>query len=328
MRVLFIYRHPDMGYSIGKVFRPIETEMKKYAEVVSVYMPVPDYSIKGLWKNITVARDAVKNNHYDIVHITGTEHYLIPFLCGENIVVTVHDLGHLFNLHGLRRLKFWFLQVYSLKFAKAVTCISDFTVQELNKAISIATEKVHVIPNEIGADFVLKKKIFNETSPVVLHIGTRPHKNLSRTIKALKDIDCRLRIIGDIPDSDVKLLEKYNVIYSSISNLSDRELIEEYYRADIINFPSLHEGFGMPIIEGQVVGRLVITSDMEPMKSIAGEGAILCNPYETGSIRNAYLKGINDRNYRESIIKSGLENVEKYRLENITKQYLELYKLL
>ena len=82
----------------------------------------------------------------------------------------------------------------------------------------------------------------------------------------------------------------------------------------------------MPIIEGQAIGRLVITSNIEPMVSVAGDGAILCNPYDIESIRNAYLKGINDDYYRENIIKLGIENVKNYNLEKISKQYFQLYK--
>ena len=56
MKILYIYRHPDMGFSIGKVFRPIENEMKKHAEVDSIYLPVSNYSFKGMWKNIRYAQ--------------------------------------------------------------------------------------------------------------------------------------------------------------------------------------------------------------------------------------------------------------------------------
>ena len=55
MRILYIYRHPDMGFSIGRVFWPIEEDMNNYAEVDNVYLPVPNYSMKGLWKNIRAA---------------------------------------------------------------------------------------------------------------------------------------------------------------------------------------------------------------------------------------------------------------------------------
>lgn len=317
-----------MGISIGKVFRPIEKEMRKYAEVDTVYMPVSNYSIKGLWKNIKAVRKAVNVKHYDIIHITGTEHYLIPFLRGENVVVTVHDLGHLFNLQGIRKLKYRLLQVFSLRLAKAVTCISDFTVIELNKAISIDDNKVYVIPNEVDNNFVFKEKIFNDIAPVILHIGTRPHKNLSRTIRALNGIKCKLHIIGDISVEDKKMLKECKINYCVLANLSDKELLDEYYKADIINFPSLHEGFGMPIIEGQAVGRIVVTSNIEPMKSVAGTGAAICNPYSIDSIRNTYHKIINDSDYRNLLVRNGIENVKKYSLSSVTKQYFDLYKTL
>ena len=89
MKILFIYRHPSMGFSIGKVFRPFEEEMKKYAEVDSIYMPTSQYSLNSIWQNIKTTRKAINSKKYDIVHITGTEHYLIPFLLGEKVVVTV-----------------------------------------------------------------------------------------------------------------------------------------------------------------------------------------------------------------------------------------------
>ena len=91
MRVLFIYRNPGLGYSIGKIFKPVEEEMKKYADVDCVYLPVANYKPAGFVKNIRAAREAVNKKHYDIVHITGAEHYLLPFLKGQRTVITVHD---------------------------------------------------------------------------------------------------------------------------------------------------------------------------------------------------------------------------------------------
>jgi hypothetical protein len=103
MKLLYIYRHPNLGYSISKVFHPIETEMRNYADVDSIYLPVSNYSFKGLWENIKYVQKHCKNKKYDIIHITGTEHYLLPFLLGNKVVVTVHDLGRLLSLKGLRR---------------------------------------------------------------------------------------------------------------------------------------------------------------------------------------------------------------------------------
>lgn len=327
MKILYIYRHPDLGYSIGKVFNSIENEMSKYADVVdSVYLPVSNYSIRGLWANIRYVQKQLKKNNYDIVHITGTEHYLIPFLLGHKVVITVHDLGRLSNLNWIRRCRYWLMQVAVLKFANAITCISSKTFCEVLGEISIKKERMIVIPNPIDNKFNSFYKEFNFYCPTILHIGTKPNKNLSRTIIALKDIKCKLRIVGKVNKSDFDLLQVHNIDYSIVCDLSDEDILQEYKNADIINFPSYYEGFGMPIIEGQAIGRLVITSNIEPMVSVAGDGAILCNPYDIDSIRNAYLKGINDKNYRDNIIKSGIENVKNYCIASVTKQYFQLYK--
>lgn len=328
MRLLYIYRHPDLGYSIGKVFHPIEREMKNFADVDAICLPISNYSLKGLWRNIRYVQKYCKNKKYDIIHITGTEHYLVPFLLGNKVVVTVHDLGRLFNLKGIRKLRYWLMQVAVLKFANAITCISSKTLNEINKNAFIKKVRMIVIPNEVDNIFTFSSKEFNSVCPTILHIGTKANKNLKRSIMALKDIRCKLRIVGKVSESDINLLNTHNIDYSIVYDLSDDGIVQEYNNADIINFPSYYEGFGMPIIEGQAIGRLVITSDIEPMISVAGGGAILCNPYDIESIRSAYLKAINDSNYRENIIKVGTENVKNYRLKNITEKYFNLYKSL
>lgn len=328
MKILYIYRHPNLGYSISKVFHPIEKEMKNCADVDSIYLPIPNYSFKGIWKNIKYVQKQCRKRKYDIIHITGTEHYLLPFLLGKKVVITVHDLGRILSLKGIRKLRYWLMQVAVLKFAQVVTCISSKTFQEVQNRISLPIGKMVVIPNPIDSQFAFSPKEFNTECPSILHIGTKPNKNLTRSIMALKDIKCKMRIVGRVDKSDIDLLNINNINYSIVSNLSDDEILQEYQNADIINFPSYYEGFGMPIIEGQATGRLVITSDLEPMKTVAGNGAILCNPYDVGSIRGAYLKAINDSNYREDIIKAGMENVENYRLEYITEKYVSLYKSL
>ena len=66
-------------------------------------------------------------------------------------------------------------------------------------------------------------------------------------------------------------------------------MIQEYKDADLISFPSTFEGFGMPIIEGQAVGRPVITSNIEPMVSVAADAAILVDPFNIESIRECFF---------------------------------------
>lgn len=326
MRILYIYRHPDMGFSIGKVFKPIEEEMKKYAEVDSVYLPVPNYSPKGLWMNIRAARKAVSRKRYDVIHITGTEHYLIPFLPKDRLVVTVHDLGFCKILeHKMTYTIKYYLFVLSLKKARFVTFISEKSEAEASEYVKIDKEKRQTIHNAVGREFIQSQKTFNSDKPIILHVGTKTNKNLDRSIEALKNITCLLRIIGNVTETQKKRMEELGIEYSIDCNLTDEQLKNEYDWADIINFPSLYEGFGMPIVEGQAVGRIVITSNLEPMCSIAGGASLLVDPTNVDELHKAYLKAF-DSSFRSRMIEKGYENVKRFRLESICKQYLSLYE--
>ncbi|WP_368338940.1 glycosyltransferase, partial [Phocaeicola dorei] len=90
--------------------------------------------------------------------------------------------------------------------------------------------------------------------------------------------------------------------------------------------PSTFEGFGMPIIEGQVIGRIILTSNVSPMKDICGKGAYLVNPYSIKSIREGYNDILNNKILREQLIAEGLKNVQKYQPEQIVKQYIKVYQ--
>ena len=328
MEVVFINRNPKIGFSIHKVFLPIINSMRSYAKVKCLDLIGVTGRISDVLKNCSIVSQEISPDKNVIYHITGDVHYCTLPLWNRKVIVTVHDLGRYFVLKGIHKRLYWLLRIFPLHFAKKVVCISNATVNEVNQVIKLPKSRITIIPDEVGEEFQYSEKIFNSDRPTILHIGTRPHKNLTRTIEALKGIKCQLRIVGMVADSDIELMDENGIDYSIVHNLSNVELLQEYQNADIINFPSIHEGFGMPIIEGQAIGRLVITSDIEPMKSVAGDGAILCNPYDIKSIREAYLKGITNCKYREKVTKAGLENVKKYKLEHITKQYFELYKSL
>ena len=94
---------------------------------------------------------------------------------------------------------------------------------------------------------------------------------------------------------------------------------------DIVSFPSLTEGFGMPIIEGQAAGKIVVTSDLRPMNVIAGDKAILVNPCEISSIRKGFEKALKRP---KDIIESGIENAENYSADSVMNMYNQLYNNL
>lgn len=327
MTVLYIYRNPAMGFSIGKVFNPIEKEMRNYADVDGVYMPAANYKPWGLWQNIRAARKAIKNKHYDVVHITGADHYLVPFLRGQNIVLTVHDLGFYTcqNKKSIKALWKYIAFILPLRFANKVTFISKKSEEEAIKIVHFASGQTQVVYNPVGPEFHFVPKAFNADKPVILHIGTKVNKNIDRTIEALSGIPCHLRIVGKINERQKTLLMKNHVEYSQVQDLTDEQIRQEYENCDIVNFPSLYEGFGMPILEGQMTGRPVLTSNLSPMREIAGGACALVDPTDINSIRRGYEELLNNH---QKYIEMGLENVKHYALDKITKQYYNIYTAL
>jgi glycosyltransferase involved in cell wall biosynthesis len=123
-----------------------------------------------------------------------------------------------------------------------------------------------------------------------------------------------------------RLLESSSVDYENSVNISNAEMIQAYDWADLVVFVSLTEGFGMPIIEAQAMGRPVIVSNLSPMKEVAGAGALTVDPFDIVAIRNAINQVVEDAPSRDKIIAFGLENVKRFSAKAVAGQYAQLYR--
>jgi glycosyltransferase involved in cell wall biosynthesis len=96
----------------------------------------------------------------------------------------------------------------------------------------------------------------------VLHLGTKSNKNLERTLEALKGLPVQLTIIGKLHKNHVALLAQFQLNYINLYDLTFEKIIEEYQKCHFVCFASTYEGFGMPIIEAQALGKPIITSNI------------------------------------------------------------------
>lgn len=325
MKIQFINRNIKAGFSFAKVFNPIISFWAKDNEVTSIEVPeyrgLPWHSIRNIKCVFKHAKD--KNV---IHHITGLTELALG-CWHKKTIITFHDANFMVNTKNpiSRYIKF-LLRIYlPVKASDCVTCISETTKREILKYVKT---NIHVVYNPLDSHYVFCPKEFNEDKPVVLHIGTGWNKNLQNTIKALSGIRCHLRIVGKLSESDSELLKNCNIEYSNACNISDEEMLQEYQKCDIVNFPSIYEGFGMPIIEGQAVGRCVVTSNIAPMTEIADDSALFVNPNSIDEIRRAYTRIISDPDLRKSLIAKGQKNIERFKLEKICNDYMKLYKQL
>ena len=111
-----------------------------------------------------------------------------------------------------------------------------------------------------------------------------------------------------------------------LGRLTDGELVAAYQRCDMVVFASLYEGFGLPILEAQAMGRPVITSNFGAMREAAGDGALLVDPYSVEEIRAAIMRIKNEPGLREELVRKGRENAEKFRADAIALKYAEIYR--
>jgi len=257
-----------------------------------------------------------------IFHVTGHVHYAALVLPKNRTVLTIHDLVFLHSYSGIRRkvMKWLFLDL-PVKRMKWITTVSEKSKNEIVAFTNCDPNKIIVIHNPVDINFQGTKENNLTDVPVLLFLGTKPNKNLECVIAALYKVKIHLRIIGDLTKEQMQLLEKFSISYSSVSNISDEELIKEYTNCDVVLFPSIYEGFGLPIVEGFCSGRPVITSNLSPMKDIACGAASLVDPNSIASIRKGVIELISNKILYSECIKKGLEISKFYTSKNIAEQY-------
>ncbi len=328
MNITFFLRANSESVSIGKAFRPLIEEIGKNASVELYYMPSANYGIKGVIQNLLFTYR--HRNRNGINHVTGECHFIILALLGCKSVLTIHDLGfytkHLHEMSFVKRKLLYYLQIYlPIKMSTRVVAISQKTKDEILGVINF--QKDIYIAKHVSIDaFPYTPKMLG--NPVrILQCGTRPNKNLETTIKALSGSNYELRVIRKMTESQIKLAHDCNVKFSNVSNLTDEEMTREYQESDIVVMPSLYEGFGAMIIEAQATGRPVITTKLEPMITVSGEGScLLNNPQNEQELKEAIDKIVLDNEYRNMLVKKGRMNASNYTLEKCAQEYFIIYK--
>ena len=323
--VVFFHRKPrNVGnYSVEFIFEDVRTRLK---EKISSSVATSAYESAGLFKRIYNCMEAY-GKQGDVNHVTGDVNYLGLLLSKKKTIQTILDCVHLNTSTGLkyRILKLFWLSIPE-KRAKFLTAISTSTKNEILRHHKCDPDKIIVIPVAISPKFKAREKIFNKTFPKILQVGTAPNKNIPNLIEAIKGLPCILNIVGKKNEHYEKLLQENNIQYIYEWGLSDEEIIKRYEDADIISLVSAYEGFGMPILEAQAVGRAVITSNVFSMPEVAGDAAVIVNPHDIAEMRQGFEKIIYDDAFRAAMIQRGNQNIKRFDADSIAMQYFELYK--
>lgn len=248
----------------------------------------------------------------------------------KNLVVTIHDLipldSALYPETGKFHKRYKKKIDYIMHNALKVFVPSLAVRQDIGKFYTNFVEKVIVTPEAASETFrfcemskeTINKFNLNKIENYFIFVGRMDkRKNLINTLVAYTNLDKRIKqevkfmIVGNAGDKDKKEIfnkfnqEKENIIF--INSPSNKELAELYSNAAAFVFPSLSEGFGLPVLEAMQCKCPVICSNTTSIPEVAGESAILINPLEIDEISSAMKKIIEDETLRQTLIESGLE---------------------
>lgn len=323
--VFFQRKQRNLGnFSVEIYFKQVIDNLPPDINPILIEMP---YISNGLFKRLYNILFCIFKQG-DVNHVTGDIQYITIFLKKSKTILTILDCGSLLDFKGFKKYvfkKLWF--DIPIKKSRYITAISLATQADIIKNTTCDPQKIKIIYFLSNSKFKKSEKIFNNEMPILLQIGTAPNKNILRLIDAIVDIKCKLVIVGKI-SSDISNSLKINSIKYDLYDfrLSDDEIEKLYVDADVITFVSTLEGFGMPIIEGNLVGRIVVTSNVTSMPEVAGESAILVDPFSIDSIKIGIKSAINDSVLRNKCIKLGYENAKRFKPTEISSDYAKLYR--
>ena len=328
--------HPTLLATSPPSIGPTHPNLKTHIESCGPLL----WPIKPLRKQIIARRtfQRLESEKPDVFHPTYYYSSLRHLFQQVKVptVVTVYDLIHerfpaQMDPKGKQRA----LKIAAQKRADAIICISHSTKRDLLNYYSIAEEKLQVV--HLGCDFdvATSPPQPNQIRPYLLYVGGRDsYKNFNRFLSAFaslrrKNADVLLRCIGGKPFSpdEKKILAQLD-LEPYISNegfLDDFAMKQAYSGAIALVYPSLYEGFGIPILEAMHCGTAVITSNQASMPEVAGDAAILFDPYSVESMA-ASMERIFDSETRGIHVTAGLQRASHFSWSKAAAESVKVYE--
>jgi len=257
-----------------------------------------------VWYPALVGR-AASREHVDVLHCTI---FRAPPRAHVPTVLTVHDLAVLRHpevfplwtrLYGRSALR------PTIRSADRVIAVSEFSKREVVELTGLDERLVDVVPN--GVEGVFSSNGPAASGEYALAVGTvEPRKNLARTIEATARAGIELRVVGDPGWGEVSVAGAH---VRRLGFVPDEELAALYRGARCLVFPSLYEGFGIPVAEAMACGTPVVTSAGSAMADVVGGAGVLVDPLDPGSIAD----GIDEADRRrDELVRLGLERASLF----------------
>lgn len=281
------------------------------------------------------------NSSRNTPYVFHSSHYRIDNCRFAKNVTTVHDFVYEYFVHGLRQKIHSFQKWQAIQKSDAIICISESTKRDVLKFVpKVNEEKIVVIPHGVDESYyILDKKEYShyipfDTAEYILYVGTRhvPYKNFGLVVEVCSRLKRPLVMVGGEPLSanEVSQLEatigkERFVLLRGIDNCFLNEL---YNRACVLLYPSLYEGFGIPIIEAQRSGVPVICANTSSIPEVVGDTDMCMDiPFNCDDVCTR-IRELEFSDYRTKEIKKGLNNSLRFNWDNTYKLTTAVYESL
>lgn len=344
----FLYTDRDPAGDVNLAEEIKKLNLKDNLKIIYINSP------NRFWWNLWALPNYLRQNPVDVFHTQ----YIAPFWLPKNVklVLTIHDISFNFYPQFVKYSDLLFLKTLiprSLKTAAKIIAVSRFTKSEIEKYYRIPSEKIAVAPNGIDFDLFnrdIDRKKLEETrqkyklpEKFILYIGTlQPRKNIPVLVEAMKIFyekynpqDIKLVIAGNRsahnfdPDID-ESIKKYNlqdkIIFPGWIDEEDKPAL--YKLAGCFVFPSLYEGFGIPIVEAMAAGVPVVSSDKSSLPEAGRDGAVFANPEKPGEFAEKIHEVLSDENLRKNLIEKGKKAAKNFSWQKTAEKTLEVYESL
>lgn len=292
----------------------------------------------------------------DIFHIIDpSEAHITYWLKKKNkpVVVTCHDLVNFYcknNLQGSVELPFisrgmWLHAIKGMKYADRVVAVSSVTAKDTTQILDIEPARISVIPNAVEAIFqplpkeqaksFRQKHGISPETVCLLNVGSNhPRKNLSTILKVIEilrqqGLSVHLwKVSADFTDEQKAFIQTQG-LENHVSYLGKPDksiLVQIYNAADILIAPSLHEGFGITLLEAMACGIPVITSKVSAMPEVVGDAGVLVDPTDCQAIADAVCHLQNNPVYYQELVNKGLVRSQSFTWEKTAEQIAEIYE--
>lgn len=300
-----------------------------------------DYDVSGL----TIVHYGIGNSHFWEqcvlpLFFLGKKDYLVLSFTGlgsvliRHKVMTVHDLSFLYNRSWFSKAYYWWYRIMTplaIKTSRHLITVSQFSKQEIMRFYPfIQEEQISVAYGAVDSTrFHRLSSVPATEHPFALAVSSiDPRKNFPMLVKAFKGIDgCLLYIVG----KQNHVFSQQNGLDEELPNVrflgrvSDEELTRLYNQAVCFIFPSIYEGFGLPLLEAMTCGCPVLASDIPVFREVCGDAAIYFNPYDETSIRNAIAHFLSlNKEEQEKLQTAGYEHAQRYSWEQSARSIIDL----